>query len=97
VSIDSYRAVLLALGLCFVAGGWAQRNDATIAGAVCGVIAPPAWLVLLFRGITMGAGSIVWLRPITLFAIFAAMAPLMGVASGWAMSWSKRRSVREAV
>jgi hypothetical protein len=96
VSIDSYFVVLLALGLCVVAGGWAQRNVPTIAGAACAVIAPLAWLGLLLSTM-MGGGSIAWLRPLVLFTIFTAMAPLIGVALGWAMSSSKRRSVQQAV
>jgi hypothetical protein len=97
VSIDSYFVVLLVIGLCFVAGGWAQRNVPTITGAACAVIAPLAWLGLLVKGTMMGVGSIAWLRPLVLFTIFTAMAPLIGVALGWAMSSSKRRSVRQAV
>jgi hypothetical protein len=96
-SIDTYFVVLLTVGLCFVAGGWAQRNVPTIAGAACAVIAPLAWLGLLVKGTMMGAGSIAWLRSLTLFTIFAAMAPLIGVALGWAISFSNRRSVQEAV
>jgi hypothetical protein len=97
VSIDSYFVVLLTVGLCFVAGGWAQRNAPTIAGAACAVIVPLAWLGLVLRSTMMGVGSIVWFRPLTLFTIFAAMAPLIGVALGRAMSSSKRRNVSEAV
>jgi hypothetical protein len=81
VSIDSYFVVLLTVGLCFVAGDWAQRSVPTIAGAACAVIAPLAW----------------WLRPLALFTIFTAMAPLIGVALGWAISFSSRRNVQEAV
>ena len=97
VSVDSYFVVLLTVGLCFVAGAWAQRNVPTIAGAACAVIAPLAWLGLLLKGTMMGVGSIAWFRPLTLFTIFTAMALLIGVGLGWAMSSSKRRSVPEAV
>jgi hypothetical protein len=97
VSVDSYIVVLLTVGLCFVAGGWAQRNVPTIAGAACTAIAPLAWLGLLLKGTGMSVGSIEWFRPLTLFTIFTAMAPLIGVALGWAMSSSIRRSVPEAV
>jgi hypothetical protein len=75
VSIDSYVTVLLTVGLCFVAGGLAQRNVPTIAGAACAVIGPLAWLGLLLKVIMMGVGSVAWLRPGTLFTMFAAMVP----------------------
>lgn len=97
VSVDSYLVVLLTVGLCFVTGGWAQRNVPTIAGAACAAIAPLAWLGLLLKSTMMSVGSIAWFRPLTLFTIFTAMAPLIGVALGWAMSSSKRQSVPEAV
>jgi len=45
----------------------------------------------------MPAGSIAWSRPLTLFTIFMAMAPLIGVALGWTFSFSKRRRVQQAV
>ena len=92
VSVDSYFVVLLTIGLCFYAGRWTQRNVPTIAGAACAVIAPLAWLGVVLRGTMMGAGSIAWFRPLTLFTIFTAMAPLIGVAWGWTMSASKRVS-----
>ncbi len=38
-----------------------------------------------------------WSRPLTLFTIFMAMAPLIGVALGWTFSFSKRRRVQQAV
>jgi hypothetical protein len=94
VSVDSYFVVLLTVGLCFVAGRWAQRNVPTIAGAACAVVAPLAWLGLLFKSTFMGIGSIAWFRPLTLFILFTAMAPLIGVALGWALSSSKRQSVQ---
>ncbi len=97
VSVDSYFVVLLTVGLCFHAGRWTQRNVPTIAGAVCAVIAPLAWLGLVLRGMMMTAGSIAWSRPLTLFTIFMAMAPLIGVALGWTFSFSKRRRVQQAV
>ena len=97
VSVDSYFVVLQTAGLCIVAGGWAQRNVPTIAGAACAAIAPLAWLGLLLKDTMMHVGSIAWFRPLTLFTLFAAMAPLIGVALGWAISSSKRRSVPEAI
>jgi hypothetical protein len=97
VSVDSYFVVLLTVGLCFLSGVWTQRNVPTIAGAACAVIAPLAWLGLLLRGTMLGAGSIAWFRPLTLFTILTAMAPLMGVALGWAWSSAKRRRVPKAV
>jgi hypothetical protein len=97
VSIDSYFVVLLTVGLCFIAGGWAQRNVPTTAGAACAVIAPLAWLGLLLKGTMTGVGSIAWLRPLTLFTIFTALAPLIGVALGWAMSLSNWGNVQDAV
>ena len=96
VSIDSYLVVLLAMGFCFVAGGLAQRNVPTIAGAACAVIAPLAWLGLLLSAL-MGRGSVAWLRPLVLFTIFMAVAPLIGVASGWGMSSAKRTRFRHAL
>jgi hypothetical protein len=96
VSIDTYVVVFLALGLSFVAGGRAQLNVPTIAGAACAAIAPLAWLGLLLSSM-VGVGSIAWLRPLVLFTIFMAMAPLIGVVLGWAASSLKRKSVPQAV
>jgi hypothetical protein len=95
VSIDSYFVVLLALGLCFVAGRWAQRNAPTIAGAACAVVAPLAWLGLLLSSM-VGVGPITWFRPIVLFVIFTAMTPLIGVALGWFLSAARQGRLARA-
>jgi|SRR5882724_4230525 len=97
VSLDSYVVVLLALGLCFLAGGWTHHNVPTIAGAVCAVIAPLAWFGLILRGTLMIGGSIAWFRPLTVFIIFTAIAPLIGVALGWSLSSSKLRRAQQGV
>jgi hypothetical protein len=60
-------------------GCWAQRNVPTVAGAACAVMAPFAWLGILLKGTMIGVTSIAWLRPLTLFTVFTAMAPLIGV------------------
>jgi hypothetical protein len=96
-SIDSYLLVSLAAGFCFVAGGLAQRSVPTVAGAASAVIVPLAWLALWLKVIvTGGASTVAWLRPVTLFTIFTALLPLIGVALGWATSSSRGRSVAEA-
>jgi hypothetical protein len=100
VSIDSYIVLLLALGLCFLAGSWAHHNVRTIAGAACAVIAPLGWLGLILRGNLLIAGSITsiaWLRPLTIFIIFSASAPLIGVALGWTLSSSTLRRAKQCV
>jgi hypothetical protein len=83
VSLDSYIAVLLALSLCFLAGRWAHHNLSTIAGAVCAMCVPLVWLGLILRGSLMLSGPIAWFRPLTIFMLFSASAPLIGVAVGW--------------
>jgi hypothetical protein len=91
-SLDSYIAVLLALGFCFLAGRWTHHIVPTVAGAACAAIAPLAWLGLVIRGNFVIAGSIAWFRPLTIFVMFTAIAPLIGVALGWALSsWKPRR------
>ena len=97
VSLDSYVAVLLALGLCFLASRWAYHNVPTIAGAACAAIAPVAWLALILRGSLFIGGSIAWLRPLTIFTIFTASAPLIGVSLGLALSSSKLRRAQQGV
>jgi hypothetical protein len=94
VSLDSYIVLLLALGLCFLAGRWAHRIVPTVLGAACAAIAPLAWLGLTFRGNFMLGGSIAWFRPLTIFMMSTAIAPLIGVALGWILSSSKLRSPR---
>jgi hypothetical protein len=89
VSLDSYVALLLALGLCFLAGRWAHRIDPTVAGAACAAIAPLAWFGLIFRGNFLIGGSIAWFRPLTIFMMSTAIAPLIGVALGWVLSSTK--------
>ena len=83
--------VLLVLGLCFLAGRWARRNASTVAGAACAVIAPLAWLGLNFRATLLIGGSVAWFKPLTIFVIISASAPLIGVALGWILSSSKFR------
>jgi hypothetical protein len=94
VSLDSYIVLLLALGLCFLAGQWAHRIVPTVAGAACAAIAPLAWLGLIFRGSFMIGGSIAWFQPLTIFIVSTALAPLIGVALGWALASSKFRRPR---
>jgi hypothetical protein len=94
VSLDSYIVILLALGLCFMAGRWAHRIVPTVAGAACAAIAPLAWFGLIFRGNFMIGGSIAWFRPLTVFMMSTAIAPLIGVALGWVLSSSKLRRLR---
>jgi hypothetical protein len=96
VSPSSYVVLLLTLGLCFLAGQWAHRIVPTVAGAACAAIVPLAWLGLIFRGSFMIGGSIAWLRPLTIFMISTAFAPLIGVALGWALASSKFRRPRVA-
>jgi len=94
VSLDSYVDVLLALGLCFLAGRWTHHNLPTVGGAACAAIAPLAWLGLIVSGSFTFAGSIAWFRPLTIFLMFTAIAPLAGVALGWALSSSRIRRHR---
>ena len=90
VSADSYFVVLLIVALCFVAASWLQRNVGTLAGAVCAAAVPTTWLVLMLWPTMRHVEHIVWLRPITIFMIAAAMAPLVGVAAGWGASLIRR-------
>jgi hypothetical protein len=94
VSLDSYFVVLLALGLCFLAGRWTHHNLPTVRGAACAAIAPLAWLGLILGGNFMIAGSVAWFRPLTIFIMFTAIAPLVGVTFGWAFSSSRIRRQR---
>jgi hypothetical protein len=94
VSIDGYIVLLLALGLSFLAGRWTHCIDPTIVGAACAAIAPLAWLGLICRGTFMLGGSIAWFRPLTIFVMFTAIAPLIGVALGWVLSPSTLRRQR---
>jgi hypothetical protein len=86
VSIDSYIVLLLALGLSFLAGRWTHRIVPTIAGAAFAAIVPLAWFGLICRGNFTLGGSIAWFRPLTIFTMFTAIAPLIGVALGWVLS-----------
>jgi hypothetical protein len=94
VSLDSYIVLLLALGLCFLAGLWAHRIVPTVAGAACAAIAPLAWFGLIFRGSFMIGGPIAWFQPLTIFMVSTALAPLMGVSLGWVLASSKFRRPR---
>jgi hypothetical protein len=89
ISIDSYVVVLLMAGLCFFAGQWARRNVSTVAGAACAAIVPLAWLALFVTSTMIGVGPVAWLRPLTVLSLFAAAAPLIGVAAGWMSSSPK--------
>jgi hypothetical protein len=87
VSIDSYLVVLLAVGLCFLAGCWTRRNVPTSIGAACALIAPLLWLMTLIKGTLLAAtGQILWFRPLVLFTLFTAFAPLVAVGLGLALS-----------
>jgi hypothetical protein len=97
VSLDSYVAALLALGLCYLAGRWARHNVPTIVGAVCVAIVPLAWFGLVFKGNLMLGGSTAWFRPLTILILFLASAPLIGVALGWHFSYSKLRRAPRGV
>jgi hypothetical protein len=85
VSLDSYFVLLLVLALCFLAGRWTRHNVPTVAGAACTAIAPVLWLGLILKGNFMMVGSIAWFRPLTIFIMFTAIAPLVGVTFGWAL------------
>jgi hypothetical protein len=86
VSADSYLVVLLVAALCFVAAAWLQRNVRTLASAVCTAVVPIAWLGTMLWPTMRHVNHVVWFRPITIFMIAAAMAPLVGVATGWGAS-----------
>jgi O-antigen ligase len=92
VSIDSYLAVLLTLGLCFFAGRRPHTNVPTVLGAACVGVVPLVWLGLTLRGILAPAGHIVWFRSLTVFMMVIAVVPLIGVGLGWVSSPAKRRS-----
>ena len=96
ITIDSYVVVLLTMGLCFCAGRWTQRNAPTITGALCTLIVPLAWFGLMVKGLVLGAGSTAWLASLTLFVLLAALAPFLGVVSGWAWSSLVRRQMLRA-
>jgi hypothetical protein len=89
-SADSYFVVLLVAALCFLAAAWLQRNVRTPAGVVCTAVVPTAWLGLLLWATMRPVDHIAWFRPITLFTIAAAIAPLAGVAAGWGASLMRR-------
>ena len=90
VSADSYFVVLLLVVLCFVVASWLQRNVRTLPAAVSAAVVPTAWLVLMLWPTVGNVKHIAWLRPITIFMIAAAMAPLVGVAAGWGASLLRR-------
>jgi hypothetical protein len=94
VSLDSHFAVLLALGLCFLAGRTAHHNVPTSAGAACAILVPLAWLGLILRGSLTFGGSIAWFQPLTIFMLFSASAPLIGVALGWHLYGRRRPGSR---
>jgi hypothetical protein len=48
----------------------------------------------MFRGNLMISAAIAWFQPMTIFMMFTAMAPLIGVALGRALSSSKLRRQR---
>jgi hypothetical protein len=91
VSLDSYFVVLSVLGLCVLAGRWAQHNASTVAGAACAAVIPLVWLGLNLKATLFIGGSVAWFQPLTIFLIFSASAPLIGVALGWILSSSKLR------
>jgi hypothetical protein len=84
-SADSYFVILLVVTLSFLAGAWLQHNVRILAGAVCTAVVPTAWLGLVLWSMRP-LDHIAWFRPITLFMIAAAFAPLAGVAAGWGAS-----------
>jgi hypothetical protein len=92
VSADSDLVVLLSAALCFVAATWLQRNVRSLAGAMCAAVVPAAWLGLWLWDIVRHFPDIAWFRPITLFSIAAAIAPLAGVAAGWGASLMRSNS-----
>ena len=86
VSIDSYFVLILAVGLCFVAARWIRRKICTRFGATCALVAPSLWLAIFAKGtLFLGHGPIAWSRPITIFAIVTAVAPLISVGLGLAL------------
>ena len=97
VSIDSYLGVLLLVALSFLAGGWTRRNVPTSAGAACALIAPLLWLAVWVKGLLIGFGPIAWLRPLTLFALFSAAAPLISVALGLVLPFQSQKRVPQTV
>jgi hypothetical protein len=86
VTLDSYVAVLLILGLCVLAGRWTRRNANSVAGLICVAALPLVWLGVMLWVSLHGGTNIAWFQPLTLFTIFAALAPVIGVAMGWAVS-----------
>jgi hypothetical protein len=91
VSIDSYFVVLLTFGLCFFAGRWAHTNVPTVTGAAFAAVIPLIWLVMTLRGNFTAPGHIAWFRPLTVFVMFVAVVPLIGVGFGWGLSSSKHQ------
>ena len=96
VTVDSYFYVLSSGFLCFLAGIILRRHVGSRFGFVCAVITPAAYLCLVLWEIVgqpiveLGV-KIVWLRPVILFFIVAAILPLLGVALGWSYSGAQRR------
>jgi hypothetical protein len=97
VSVDGYFVELLTVVLCAFAGRWAHRNVPTIGGALCASIVPLVWFGLTVKALFLFAGPIAWFRPLTIFSMFMALAPLIGVALGWAMAQSNQREAAHAV
>ena len=86
VSADGFVVLLLIVALCFVAAAWLQRKVRSLAGALCAAVVPVAWLGLVLGSILRHFPDIAWFRPITLFVIALAIAPVAGVAVGWSAS-----------
>ena len=84
MSIDNYLVNLLTIALCFLAGRWARRNVGTRIGAGLMIIAPLAFLALLFWVVTTrGLGSVAWFKLMTVSMVVTAVVPLIGVTLGW--------------
>ena len=84
VTLDSLAAVTVAGVLCIFTGRWVHRNVNTISGVVAAGIVPMVWCCLILWAEFHGTSQIGWFQPLTIFTIFAALAPATGVAIGWA-------------
>lgn len=83
VTLDSLAAVTVAGVLCIFAGRWVHRNVNSISGVVAVGIVPIVWCGLILWAAFHGASQIGWFQPLTIFTIFAALAPAIGVMIGW--------------